>query len=215
MKALPPAMPSPKRKPPATAKGQNVVLRRSNFSGFSSLRSLCSARKFRKGPARAFDIQAPMHTIKVLHKHVTFMHASNLRTRARHTRRTHSKGDRNKTEFGGGERETSDGEKEAMVLAVCWHRNHSLLVVLGHIFFACRHFARRQHRPPPSDATGPGLPASHKTHLKMFFRERGGRKKRTPPSGWPTSLSWPNPRGTAGSVSLHAHIPGDIVSFPL
>ena len=43
-----------------------------------------------------------MHTIKVAHKHVTFMHASNLRTRARHTRRTHSKGDRNKTEFGGG-----------------------------------------------------------------------------------------------------------------
>ena len=41
----------PHRKPPATAKGQNVILRDSSLSLFSSLRCSCSARKLRNGPA--------------------------------------------------------------------------------------------------------------------------------------------------------------------
>ena len=109
--------------------------------------------------------------INIQHSCMQATSAPGLATHAEHTARRPQQ-DR----VWGGVRETSDGEKEAMVLAVCWHRNHSLLVVLGHIFFACRHFARRQHRPPPSDATGLGFPAFHDTSEDVFPRKRREEK---------------------------------------
>jgi len=51
----------PHRKPPATAKGQNVILRDSSLSLFSSLRCSCSARKLRNGPAHQRQRAAQQH----------------------------------------------------------------------------------------------------------------------------------------------------------